>query len=236
VALSIITHLIHTLVDDPLYAYLGTPFLFLLPGLCLMLAGTSEIPRMRLPDLPRMRLVQIGAASVVLLAVVLVVLRRPLFGNWYAMQGATEMAKVELTDWPLNEWNSAPDLVGLSAAAEQFERALVIDPTNRTANHRLGLIAMQRQEFETAVSYLEAAYEKDPDHYGIVKSLGFSYVWQGNYEAASQLFVEIPEAQYELENYGYWWDVNGRSDLSDHAYNMYRILSETENTNATDSS
>lgn len=226
ILISIITHLIHTLVDDPLYAFVGTPFLFLLPGLCLMLVDVHEIPRLTMPRLPRVRLMQIGGASAAVLAIVLLVLWRPLFSNWYAMSGAVQMAKIELANWPLNEWNRYPDLDGLAAAAEKFEQALALDPTNRTANHRLGLIEMQNQVFDTAVSHLEAAYQQDPDHIGIVKSLGFSYVWQGNYDAAAPLLDLIPEAQYELENYVSWWEGNGRDDLADHAANMLEQMAQ----------
>jgi uncharacterized membrane protein len=239
VVLSTITHLIHTLVDDPLYAYLGTPFLFLLPGLSLMVAGQQNIPSIKLPELPRVRMVQFGVASVVVLGLTFVVLRRPILGNWFAMQGALEMARIELTDWPQNEWDYDPDLDGLTATAAHFERALAIDPTNRTAHHRLGLIAMQKWEFETAVTHLEAANEKDPEHIGIMKSLGFSYLWLGEYDLAAQLLTQFPETVEELDEYIFWWGVNGRSDLSDHASNMFDMLSETSpvsTTNTNDSS
>jgi lipopolysaccharide biosynthesis regulator YciM len=92
--------------------------------------------------------------------------------------------------------------------------ALQADPTNRTANHRLGIISMLDEDFQSAAMYLERAHQKAPNHRGINKSLGYCYVWLGDMEKAELLLSKIPEATRELDVYVWWWDEQGRPDLS----------------------
>jgi tetratricopeptide (TPR) repeat protein len=83
---------------------------------------------------------------------------------------------------------------------------------------------MTRGDFETAARYLEAALEQAPGHRGIVKSLGLCYAWLGEWERAQVLLERIPEAPSELEVYEWWWDTQGRNDLSVHATQMVSRL------------
>jgi len=43
-------------------------------------------------------------------------------------------------------------------AETSFQSALQFEPHNQTANYRLGLISMLRQDFKTAAANLETAY------------------------------------------------------------------------------
>lgn len=95
-----------------------------------------------------------------------------------------------------------------------FQRALMIDPADRTANHRLGLIAMSERDYESAETYLEAAYREDPNNRGIIKVLGFCTAWLGDYDRSFEFLKQIPEAEQELEVYAWWWQSQGLDDLS----------------------
>ncbi len=55
------------------------------------------------------------------------------------------------------------------------------------------MISMLRQDFPTAARYLEAANREAPDHRGIIKSLGFCYIWLGDLPAAGAQLSGIPE-------------------------------------------
>jgi tetratricopeptide (TPR) repeat protein len=99
-------------------------------------------------------------------------------------------------------------------AGISFRSALQYDPNNQTANYRLGLIFMLRQDFESAAANLETAHKEVPGHRGIIKSLGFCYVWLGEYEKAWFLLAQIPESHKELNVYTWWWESQGRDDLS----------------------
>jgi hypothetical protein len=78
---------------------------------------------------------------------------------------------------------------------------LAYEPEYPGAHYRLGLIAMLKRDFPTAVSHLEVAHRADPDHRGIVKALGFSYIWNGQIEAALPLLSLIPESKQEIAIY-----------------------------------
>jgi tetratricopeptide (TPR) repeat protein len=144
----------------------------------------------------------------------------------YANLGAVQMSRVELKYFPTNHWATAEIVPELETADSSLRSALRFDPDNRTANHRLGLIAMLRGDFESAAGYLEVALEQAPEHRGIVKSLGYSYAWLGDFDKAQRLLSEIPEANDELGIYVWWWDVRGRQDLSAKAGQLVSQLND----------
>ena len=147
----------------------------------------------------------IAVSVIVLIVAAAIALLGPVAAIWYANMGMLEMAKVELADWPPNQWKSGSSTENLAGAKNQFDTALGLDPTNRTANYRLGLIAMSGQNFPTAVSHLETAYTQDENHRGIKKALGYSYTWSGQFNKALDLLVDIPEAKNEMDVYVWWW-------------------------------
>jgi tetratricopeptide (TPR) repeat protein len=136
---------------------------------------------------------------------------------WYANLGVLEMAQVELAGFPTGKWAESEILPDLETAENSLRSALQFDPLNRTANHRLGLIAMLRRDFDSAVEYLEVAHNQTPEHRGIIKSLGYCYVWLGDIDRAQMFLSEIPEAEHELGVYDWWWSDRGRDDLSANA-------------------
>jgi lipopolysaccharide biosynthesis regulator YciM len=138
------------------------------------------------------------------------------------------MSQVELIGFPTNEWKVPAILPQLDLANASLHAALQADPTNRTANHRLGLISMRRGDFLSAIPYLEKAYQEAPDHRGIIKSLGYCYVWSGNMEKAQIFLSKIPEAKQELAVYVWWWQMQGRDGLSMNASVMNSKLEPAE--------
>jgi thioredoxin-like negative regulator of GroEL len=79
------------------------------------------------------------------------------------------------------------------------------------------MISMYRRDYASAVRYLETARGQAPQHRGILKSLAYCYVWLGDVEKAQVLLPLIPEAREELDVYAWWWEAQGRSDLSGNA-------------------
>jgi len=143
---------------------------------------------------------------------------------WYANLGAVQMSQVELKDFPTSEWLTSAIVPRLKLADTTLHSALKYDPHNQTANYRLGLISMLRQDFKTAVVNLETAHQEAPNHRGIIKSLGYCYVWLGDMDKAQTLLDQIPEAQHEMQVYTWWWGKQGRPDLSERASLMISRL------------
>jgi hypothetical protein len=160
----------------------------------------------------------------VLLGLALFMFRSELSAALYANLGAVRMAKVELQGFPQNSWHTGEADSQLRTSEASFNTSLAFDPENPTANFRLGLIQMQRKDFACAVNYLETAYRLRSAHRGIIKNLGYSYVWVGDYQKADGMLSQIPEAKEELEVYTWWWENQGYAELSKRSVEMVAYL------------
>ncbi len=222
---------LYGLVWDVLYGNRGTPLLFVLPGLTMAVAqpgrqqDSCRVTSARRASRRAQGEVQqqwkaVGIAVVVASIALLYSFRNPLLATWYADLGAVQMARTELAGWPTGEWDDGSNVAALAPAEALFRQVLRLDPDSRTAHHRLGLIAMLRRDFTTAVDHLERAYQADGDHRGIRKVLGYSYVWSGQLDHAAEVLANVPEARDEMAVYVWWWGVQGRNDLAAHAEEM----------------
>jgi tetratricopeptide (TPR) repeat protein len=150
---------------------------------------------------------------------------QPLAAAWHANWGSVYQARAEL----------APDIddvtrqTVLNRATTSFDRTLRLDPTHPVANRRLGMIALDRHEFEAAVAYLETAYQKESGNQGTIKALGLAYLWTGQLDRAEKLFRQV-ELQSQLMDglhyWQWWWGIQDRQDLSGYAGEMSQRLSE----------
>jgi tetratricopeptide (TPR) repeat protein len=176
-----------------------------------------------------MRLHAVVAAVVLVMILIFAsVNRNTIRSAWYANLGAVEMARIELANWPTDKWDDGRNVALLAPSAELFREALVFNPNNVTAHYRLGLIAMLRRDYETAVNHLSKAYMIDPNNRGVLKSLGFSYAWTGDFDQAFIYLRRIREAEQEMNVYVTWWDTQGRPDLSEYAATMEERLQTIE--------
>ena len=214
---SLLIVLLHGLVDDPLYGELGTPFLFFAPGMALLVSGPAWHGLSGDWRWPLAVATAIFAALAGLLWI-----SRPIPAAWAANRGAVQMAQTELADWPLDRWAVGEYAAALAPLQAQFTAAAQADPGNVTAQYRLGLLAMGRWEWETAVFHLQIAHQAAPTHRGVRKNLGYSAVWSGNFEQAASLLADIPETQAEMAAYVHWWQQQGRPDLAEQAAIMTR--------------
>jgi hypothetical protein len=214
---ALVIAFIHGMVDNYLYNGNGTL-------LCLALAGLSMPREAETANITHRNNYRIlSFVALVLISFFIMNLNR-VRSVWHADLGAVQMAKVELAGFPTGQWTEPSILPKLAQAESSLQSALQADPTNQAANHRLGLIAMLRGDFHSATAYLEEANQKAPNHRGIIKSLGYCYVWSGNMEKAKVFLSKIPEARHELDVYVWWWGIHGRPDLSENATMMVSRL------------
>jgi putative inorganic carbon (hco3(-)) transporter len=222
---GLIVAALHGLVDNVLYGPNDAPILFWLPGLAFAMIRASSQENHLVQDHGnikanrfRKRPIIWGIlASVIMICIMTFSLQKPILGAWYANLGSIRMAQVDLVDFPWNSWNDGRNIDKYQESKAYFLIALANNPFNHTANYRLGLIAMLGKDFPAAVTYLESAYAIDKDHRGVTKSLGYSYVWIGQYALALPLLQKIPESQQEMETYTWWWTTQNRPDLSANA-------------------
>jgi hypothetical protein len=211
---SLIVVCLHGLVDDALYGIQGTPLLFALTGLAVSAAPDPPQPEARRTN----RLVWITAGLGALVGAMLVgVYYRPLLGQWYADLGAVDMARIELAGWPWPDREGHVDVARLTSAEMLLNQSLQLNPENRTARYRLGLVAARRNDYAAVVAQLEPVYRADPDHPGVRKVLGYTYVWLGELDKAVEVLSAVPEAQADMSVYAWWWGTQGRDDLAQQA-------------------
>ena len=219
-ALGLAFVVLYGLSHAVLVATRAIPFLLIPAGLVLGADKFATRPSPRNSRLP----VLIIMLAVPILVVVAASAWRPLTAAWHANLGAIGMARLQLVNWPTNEWKDGSGAQALLPAAGSFGEAIRLDPTNRAAHYRLGLISIQQRDFEVAVFHLELAHDADPSHRGIRKSLGYAYAWTGQFDRAYLLHSELPETAEEMRVYAWWWRERGRDDLSANSEWMARLL------------
>jgi hypothetical protein len=226
--------LLNGLGDDPLFGQYGTPLLFILPGMALATAriAVTSTGEQTLPYTTKKTssglFTWIALISLAVVLILAVVFNRPLRSGWFADIGSVQLARIELAGWPEGKQTEAELRLKLQPVTATFERALSFNPENSTAHYRLGRIAMSSQDYLKAIGDLAAAHQLHQDHHGLNKQLGYSYLWTGQMDPAAELLVKIPEARNELSTYVWWWQTQGRSDLSDLAQQMLDRLNSAE--------
>jgi hypothetical protein len=223
---ALIVTLVHGLFYDYLYNGGGTALLLYPLGMAMVNVGTRTNPAGQAVQQPRLQFSWYGVmfVSVLVVIVALMLNRNKILPLWYANLGAVQMSQVQLKDFPTGKWATGETVPHLARAETTLRTALQYDPHNQTANYRLGLISMLDQDFRMAAAHLETAYQAGPNHRGIIKSLGYCYAWLGDIDKAETLLDRIPEAQHEMQVYLWWWETQGRPDLSDRASQMVSRL------------
>jgi tetratricopeptide (TPR) repeat protein len=216
---ALIVTIVHGLFYDYLYNGNGTALLFYPLGMAMVGGGnrTGSVEQAFQKPKTVSSSYRVIVGSLLAVIVILALNLNKIIPLWYANLGAVQMSQGELKDFPSNQWSTSDMVPRLELADTTFRSALQYEPRNRTANYRLGLISMLRQDFKTAAANLEIAYQEAPNHRGIIKSLGYCYVWLGEFDRAQALLGRIPETQNEMSVYTWWWETQGRPDLSERA-------------------
>jgi O-antigen ligase len=152
-----------------------------------------------------------------------VVFWQSLLSAWYANLGAVYQTQAELS----MELEANERKVVLARAIDYFERALRINPAQSSANRRLGMVALDYEHFDVAVTYLEQAYRQEPGNQATLKALGLAYLWQGQLDLAQERLRQLDDQDElieELSNWSWWWGSQDRTDLSNYATEMIHLL------------
>jgi len=230
--LGVTTILVHGLTDSPQFggANWTMPLLFALMGFVVatghLVGIDSELRGTGLGNVWRSgRRFWIGAAVAVVTVLVGGYLYwQPILSAGYSNLGAIYHTKSELT----------PDLrtAGRTAAAARasafYTKALKLNPALPTANRRLGLLALERHDFDAAMTYLERAYQNEPGNQATLKALGLAYLWTGRLDSAEEMLGQLDEKDEMVEELGawsWWWGTQDRDDLASYAEEMVERLS-----------
>jgi len=83
------------------------------------------------------------------------------------------------------------ELGELSAAQRDFERAQQLDPDSAAALGGLGEVALQQQDFQTAINFLEQALERQPTATRLYQPLGLAYRGAGLMDQARSVMGDV---------------------------------------------
>lgn len=232
--LGVTASLIHGFTDSAQFsdAVWTMPVVFALAGIAVS-AGRPAMSSAKRADLPVWLRYFMWATGGIIVGFVLMIggsFWRPLVGVWYANWGSVDQTRADLSP-SLNE--SAKELL-TTQAVEKFEQALKIDPDQPTAHRRLGLIALEKQDYKTAIFHLERAYARDPKNQATLKPLGYAYLWTGQLDAAESMFRQMTfnlNFTGEMEYWHWKWREEREDELSAYAGEMARRLSRSESAN-----
>jgi hypothetical protein len=238
---SIFIAMVHGLVDDYLYSGWSIALVLFPVGMSMLAVGTESTPgtvidqnisfgqRSEKQTFSGSRKYSRGLMFLVIVPVVagIGLNWNKVAAQWFANLGAVEMAKVDLAGFPADKWDEGAHIGELQSAEMLFNRSLAYNASNRIANHRLGLIKMSERDFNSATTYLENAYRQEPSHRGLIKNLGYSYAWLGDINKSHSYLEKIPETKSEMDAYVWWWDTQGRHDLSTNAIQLASTIKRT---------
>lgn len=109
-----------------------------------------------------------------------------------------------------------------------FQQVLNQQPSNRTANQRIGFLELDNRDYPSAIRHLEAARIASPDHPGIRKALGLAYTFEGSPENAVQLLGDIPRIVDELNYWGWYFNTNGSVKIARNAYQVSILINPNQ--------
>ena len=207
-ALSLLTILVHGLVEDALY---GSRFLILL---FLPLAFALPYPQAspRATRRPRWLFPVIG---MFLLFALLLLGSRPLRSYAYSNLAAVQQSRSELSlyrwpDWPIQD--AVRREIDLSRPIANYEKALTLNPNNATANRRLGQIELSIGDYEDALAHLLASYERAPWDNATRQLLGEAYIVNGQAAEGAALWAGVNNTEDQLQIRAFWYEYIGDSE------------------------
>jgi len=225
------TSLVHGLIDSVQFSgdYWTMPMLFALAGLTIALgrpalAQSEAAQEVNKASKKQNHLWRKGLVAIAIgLAITMAIFWQAIAGAWYANMGAIYQAQADLSPKVDDETRA----VIMARSVAYFDHALDLNPAQSVANRRLGMIALERENFETATVYLERAYTQEPRNQATLKALGYAYLWTGQLDSAEELFQQVDFQSRlvgELRYWHRWWETRDRPKLSTYAAQMSQRL------------
>jgi O-antigen ligase len=201
-ALSLVTILLHGLVEDALYS---SHFLMLL---FLPLAFALPYPQPS-PQATRRPRWLFPAVSLFMLLVVMALWSRPLRSYAYSNLAAVQQSRAELSryqwpDWPIQD--ALRREIDLSRPIAAYKQALALNLNNASANRRLGQIELSLGDYEDSLAHLLTAYEMTPWDNATRQLLGEAYIVNGQVDEGAALWAEVNNAEDQLQIRAFWYE------------------------------
>jgi uncharacterized membrane protein YqjE len=238
---SLVAMLVHGLFDSELYVSVFVPVVFLPLGIAFLIHRRRSDQPLGL-EWPAYRIRPLPAAMAALLVVGLTA--AVLFGPWglrlksaaYANLGAVEQTRAELSvyEWPLYPSQDAVRRAGgadLALAMDLLAKALQSNPSNRTANFRLGQLALANNNRDAAGEYLSIAHAHARLARAVPFLLGEIAASKGDTVEAVRLWQEARADERQLASRQLWYDYIGEGDTALLIEEIGQIIAQRDGTN-----
>ena len=198
--------LLYGLIDDPYY---GVALLVVFAPLGLLIRPGLVAPTDFAANFSGFQpayALWIAAAAFFVLGLFTPMGRAALEANLGAVaQTTAELSKYSWPEVPIQDALRRLNAVDLNSAIAHYLAALEIDPTNATANRRLGQIELAREQFTKACSHLAAAYKALPLQRATRQLLGECAAIAGQEVEAVSLWKTIDTKQNQLDIRKWWY-------------------------------
>ena len=238
---SLVAMLVHGLFDSELYVSVFVPVVFLPLGIAFLIHRRRSDQPLGL-EWPAYRIRPLPAAMAALLVVGLTA--AVLFGPWglrlksaaYANLGAVEQTRAELGvyEWPLYPSQDSVRRAGgadLALAMDLLAKALQSNPSNRTANFRLGQLALANNNRDAAGEYLSIAHAHARLARAVPFLLGEIAASKGDTVEAVRLWQEARADERQLASRQLWYDYIGEGDTALLIEEIGQIIAQRDGTN-----
>ena len=208
---SLAVIILHGLLDDAFYGYGGwtIPLLFL--PLAILARSTGSPIQLTDIQSPVSRFKPAfvlwgGAAFLLLVTSFLPGIQAASEANLGALaQTRAELAVYRWPEWPAQDAVRRSEKVDLTAAIRHYQAALALDPSNVTANRRLGQIELSFEQYDEAGRHLSAAHAVAPGQRATRQLLGECYAISGDIARAVALWKTVDTSQMQLELRKWWY-------------------------------
>lgn len=197
--------LLHGMVDDAFYGSRGLLLLFAPMGLIITAPTVNIVQSDTSGTLRARRWISakaMVAAALCVVAVVSVIMHRPILAALYANLGAVEQSRVELGAYDEHRLERTIDIirheVNLDRAIGMFHQAVGFDNGNATARQRLAAIAMSKGAYTDALAHMQSAWAAGHRDSTTRMLLGDAYVANGNPALAAETVKGLPWAVSRL--------------------------------------
>ena len=209
-ALAVLVSSLHGITDATQYEGQGLTMPVFYAQLGMLVASAPERP------VARRGPGRMGAAVALGLFVLLALAWPAWWGIYLVNRGAVLQARADLAP-------QLPEAEGIplrAQAAAHYQQALGFWPAQTMAHRRLGLLALDAGDNETARSHLQRAWEADPTHPASAHGLGYANLWSGRLDAAEVLLSGRHNVCQELSTWAWWRRQRGEEALSQYAIDL----------------
>ena len=201
-ACSLLTIMVHGLVEDALYGSRALLLLFVPLAFVMVLPQTELKKTNSLPHI-------LPAAAAALLLLLIFTGIRPLRSYIFSNMAAVQQSRAELSVYSWPEWRLQDEVrqaVDLTPAIQHYQQALALNPRNASANRRLGQLELSLGDYTAAQQHLALAYAAMPWSNTLRQLYGEALVVNGRLSDGAALWATINNDQDQLAARLFWYE------------------------------